>query len=104
MPPPSRTIKDHYNALAGVLGKAAPKGLRFKFPAGTFSSARSIGRTGQALETAFVGAYLGAVKALKSNDLKASRRRSATTSHAISRSCPTSPPARSSPAPRSRRP
>lgn len=62
--------KDHYKALADVLGRAAPKGLKFKFPAGTFSSARSIGRTGQALETAFVGAYLGAVKALKSNDLK----------------------------------
>jgi hypothetical protein len=63
--------RDHYKALAGVLGRAAPKGLRFKFPAGTFGSARSIGRTGQALETAFVGAYLGAVKALKSNELKA---------------------------------
>ena len=63
--------KDHYKALAGVLGRAAPKGLKFKFPAGTFRSARSIGQTGQALETAFVGAYLGAVKALRSNDLKA---------------------------------
>jgi ferritin-like protein len=62
--------KDHYKALAGVLGRAAPKGLKFKFPGGTFSSARSIGKTGQALETAFVGAYLGAVKALKSNELK----------------------------------
>ena len=62
--------KDHYKALAGVLGKAAPKGLAFKFPAGTFGSARSIGKTGQALETAFVGAYLGAVTALKSNELK----------------------------------
>jgi Ferritin-like domain len=63
--------KDHYQALAGVLGRSAPKGLRFRFPSGTFASARSIGRTGQALETAFVGAYLGAVKALRSNDLKA---------------------------------
>jgi hypothetical protein len=62
--------RDHYRALAGVLGKAAPKNLKFKFPAGTFGSARSIGRTGQALETAFVGAYLGAVTALKSNELK----------------------------------
>jgi hypothetical protein len=62
--------KDHYKALAGVLGKAAPKNLRFKFPAGTFGSAKSIGKTGQALETAFVGAYLGAVTALKSNELK----------------------------------
>jgi len=62
--------RDHYRALAGVLGKAAPKNLRFRFPAGTFASAKSIGATGQALETAFVGAYLGAVTALKSNDLK----------------------------------
>ena len=66
-----QNVKDHYRALAGVLGRAAPKNLRFKFPAGTFGSARSIGRTGQALETAFVGAYLGAVKAFRSNDLKA---------------------------------
>jgi rubrerythrin len=62
--------KDHYKALAGVLGKAAPKGLTFKYPAGTFGSAMAIGKLGQALETAFVGAYLGAVTALKSNDLK----------------------------------
>ena len=60
----------HYSALAGVLGKAAPKGLRFKYPRGSFASAKSIGGLGQALETAFVGAYMGAVTALKSNDLK----------------------------------
>ena len=62
--------KDHYKALAGVLGTAAPKNLKFRFPAGTFGSARSIGKTGKALETAFVGAYLGAVTALESNELK----------------------------------
>jgi hypothetical protein len=62
--------KDHYKALAGVLKAAAPKGLDFTYPAGTFASATSIGKLGQALETAFVGAYLGAVTALKSNDLK----------------------------------
>jgi hypothetical protein len=60
----------HYEALAGVLGKAAPKGLRFKYPRGSFMSAKSIGGLGQALETAFVGAYMGAVIALKSNELK----------------------------------
>ena len=60
----------HYEALAGVLGKAAPKGLRFKYPRGSFGSAKSIGGLGQALETAFVGAYMGAVTALKSNELK----------------------------------
>jgi len=60
----------HYRALAGVLGKAAPKGLRFKYPNRSFSSAKRIGTLGQALETAFVGAYMGAVTALKSNELK----------------------------------
>ncbi len=60
----------HFKALAGVLGKAAPKGLRFKYPRGSFASAKSIGGLGQALETAFVGAYMGAVTALKSNELK----------------------------------
>jgi hypothetical protein len=60
----------HYKALAGVLKSAAPKGLRFKYPRGAFSSRQSIGKLGQALETAFVGAYLGAVTALKSNELK----------------------------------
>lgn len=60
----------HYQALAGVLGKAAPKGLKFKYPSGSFASAKSIGGLGQALETAFVGAYMDAVVALKSNELK----------------------------------
>ena len=65
-----RNEKDHYKALADVLKSAAPKGLEFAYPAGAFSSGKSIGKLGQALETAFVGAYLGAVTALKSNDLK----------------------------------
>lgn len=60
----------HYKALAGVLGKAAPEGLKFKYPGGAFASAKAIGSLGMALETAFVGAYMGAVTALKSNDLK----------------------------------
>lgn len=60
----------HYKALAGVLKGAAPKGLKFKYPNGSFASARAVGRLGMALETAFVGAYMGAVTALKSNELK----------------------------------
>lgn len=60
----------HYRALAGVLGDAAPRGLRFTYPSGAFRTRRSIGRLGQALETAFVGAYMGAVTALTSNELK----------------------------------
>jgi hypothetical protein len=62
--------QDHYTALAGVLGSAAPKGTKFKYPAGTFNAAKSIATTGSALETAFVGAYMGAVTALKDNKLK----------------------------------
>jgi hypothetical protein len=62
--------KAHYAALKGVLGSAAPSGLKFKYPAGSFASRKSIGMLGEALETAFVGAYMGAVTALKSNELK----------------------------------
>jgi hypothetical protein len=60
----------HYAALKGVLGSATPKGLSFKYAANAFGSRKSIGTLGEALETAFVGAYMGAVTALKSNDLK----------------------------------
>ena len=60
----------HYAALKGVLGAATPKGLTFKYPAGAFSSRASIGKLGETLETAFVGAYMGAVTALQSNALK----------------------------------
>lgn len=60
----------HYNALKGVLKSATPAGLKFKYPAGSFASRHSIGKLGEALETAFVGAYMGAVTALSSNELK----------------------------------
>jgi rubrerythrin len=60
----------HYAALEGVLKSATPKGLSFKYPKGAFASRKSIGTLGQALETAFVGAYMGAVTSLKSNELK----------------------------------
>ena len=60
----------HYAALKGVLGSAAPSGLKFKYPVGAFASRHSIGALGEALETAFVGAYMGAVTALKSDMLK----------------------------------
>lgn len=60
----------HYAALKGVLGAATPKGLKFTYPKGSFASRTSIGKLGEALETAFVGAYMGAVTALKSNELK----------------------------------
>ena len=60
----------HYAALKAVLGKATPAGLKFTYPNGSFASRHSIGMLGEALETAFVGAYMGAVTALMSNDLK----------------------------------
>jgi hypothetical protein len=60
----------HYNALKGVLKSATPTGLKFKYPAGSFSSRKNIGNLGHALETAFVGAYMGAVTAFSSNELK----------------------------------
>lgn len=61
---------DHYAALRGVLGSATPRGLRFKYPAGTFGTKARIAATGTALETAFVGAYMFAVTALRDNGLK----------------------------------
>jgi len=60
----------HYAALKGVLKSATPHGLKFTYPKGAFDSRKSIGMLGQALETAFVGAYMGAVTALTSNELK----------------------------------
>jgi hypothetical protein len=60
----------HYAALKGVLKSATPHGLKFTYPMGAFGSRKSIGMLGQALETAFVGAYMGAVTALQSNELK----------------------------------
>ncbi len=62
--------QDHYDALAKVLGAEAPKDLTFTYPEGTFDSVTSIADTGAALETAFVGAYMGAIPALKDNGLK----------------------------------
>jgi hypothetical protein len=61
---------DHYNALAGLIGADAPTGLKFKYPSSTFASRDNAANTGIALETAFIGAYLGAIRALASVDLK----------------------------------
>ena len=61
----------HYAALKGVLKSATPKNLHFKYPTHAFGSRKSIGMLGEALETAFVGAYMGAVVSLQSNELKA---------------------------------
>jgi hypothetical protein len=62
--------QDHYDALAKVLGADAPAGLTFMYPDGTFDTMKTIATTGTALETAFVGAYMGAIPALSDNGLK----------------------------------
>jgi rubrerythrin len=62
--------KDHKAFLAGALGARTPKGLKFKIPASVTRTGQSLLETGVALETAFVEAYLGAVKTLSSTDLK----------------------------------
>ena len=40
--------RDHYDALADVIGSGAPKGVRFHYAAGTFASPASIATTGVA--------------------------------------------------------
>ncbi|HSO99074.1 MAG TPA: ferritin-like domain-containing protein [Solirubrobacteraceae bacterium] len=62
--------KDHKALLAKALGSSTPKHLKFKIPASVTKSGQSLLETGVALETAFVEAYLGAVKTLSSTDLK----------------------------------
>lgn len=62
--------RDHYAALADVLGDAAPSGLTFSYPTGAFAGRTGIAATGAALEQAFVGAYMGAVAALRSDELR----------------------------------
>lgn len=62
--------QDHYAALADVLGREAPADLTFTYPGDTFASAAAIAEAGSALETAFVGAYMGAIPALSDDGLK----------------------------------
>jgi hypothetical protein len=62
--------QDHYDALAKLIGADAPQGLKFQYPAGAFASRENASNTGIALETAFIGAYLGAIRALDDPNLK----------------------------------
>lgn len=62
--------KTHKEFLHKALGSKTPTGLKFKIPASVTKSGKSLLDTGVALETAFVEAYLGAVKTLSSTDLK----------------------------------
>ena len=62
----------HYKALSDLLGATAPVADDFQFtlPAKSFASRRGVTQLGIALETAFVGTYLGAVNALQTASLR----------------------------------
>jgi Ferritin-like domain len=67
--------QEHYQALAEILSGAgqtpATAGdFDFAYPKGSFGSKLAIAKLGIALETTFLGAYLGAVDALLTNGLK----------------------------------
>ena len=57
-----------------ALGKATPSGLRFKYPNGVFTSRTSVATLGQALETAFLGTYLGARRVVQEQRTEEPRR------------------------------
>jgi hypothetical protein len=67
-----RNEREHYAALAAVLGTGAPvaSDFQFAFPPRVFATRRSAAKLGAGLESAFVGAYLGAVQALQSAELR----------------------------------
>lgn len=60
----------HKALLAKTLGAKTPTGLKFTIPASVTKSGESLLRTGVALETAFVEAYLGAAGTLRSGELR----------------------------------
>lgn len=60
----------HYKALAGVLGDAAPKAGDFTYSLPRLRNARQVLDFAITLETAFLGAYLAAVRELDDAGLK----------------------------------
>jgi rubrerythrin len=75
--------QEHLTAMSQVLSGAGQTpstadDFTITFPKGTFESRGSIAKFGVALETAFVGAYLGAVDSATSDDLKTAAARIAT--------------------------
>jgi rubrerythrin len=60
----------HRNLLGNALGSKKPTGLKFQIPAEYLRSGRTVLELGRTLETAFIAAYLGAVKTLQSHELK----------------------------------
>ena len=75
--------QDHLGAVSQILAGAGQTpstadDFTITFPKGTFDTIGSIVKLGVALETAFVGAYLGAVDAFGPSDLKTAAARIAT--------------------------
>ncbi len=62
--------KDHKAFLGKALGSKKPTGLKFHIPASVTKTGESLLKTGVALETAFVEAYLGAAETLSSAELR----------------------------------
>lgn len=62
--------ESHKAFLGHALKSKTPTGLKFQIPAMYLKNAKTVLELGRALETAFIGAYLGAVKSLGSTDLK----------------------------------
>jgi hypothetical protein len=60
----------HKSFLGSALGSKTPTGLKFQIPAQYLKSGKTVLELGRALETAFIAAYLGAVKTLSSTDLE----------------------------------
>jgi rubrerythrin len=65
-----RDERDHKAFLHSALGSKTPTGLRFKIPARATRTGEALLRTGVALETAFVEAYLGASETFSSQELR----------------------------------
>jgi hypothetical protein len=66
--------KEHYQSVAGILSgaglvPAVAADIDFAYPNGSFDTAGAITKLAARLETAFLGAYLGAVGGMQSNVL-----------------------------------
>jgi hypothetical protein len=66
--------KEHYQSVAAILSgagivPAVSSDIDFTYPKGSFDTAASVARLAAKLETAFLGAYLGAVGGMQSNAL-----------------------------------
>jgi rubrerythrin len=72
--------QEHLTAVSQILSgagqtPATADDFTITFPKGTYASRESIAKLGVALESAFVGAYLGAVDAFSPGDLKTTAAR-----------------------------